>query len=294
MTTLLAACMGAISLQASRPTPLAELPFVHGPGRIWLKAHLNGKPVNAVLDTGASWCLADAATASAAGGKRGVGDIDMHGIGARHIDGWPAVGLRLSLDGLDAAENVPYAAALDRAQRKGETRMDVLVGGDFLKRFAVEIDYAALRVRFYDPKGYKPPANVKPLPIRLMDDRPVADLPLRLPGDDERTVSAQLDTGATGITLTGALVRRERLIERFPEAKVTVNSGGLGGRAPGRALNGLVGYLAGLVFFGTASLDITKGGATGPDAMYDALLGDDVWPNRLLILDYTRSTLYLS
>ena len=277
---------------AQRPKPLADLPFIHERGRVWLKAHLNGKAVDAVLDTGAAVCVADADAAKAAGAK-GERVGSANGIGTKAIDTWATMGLRLTLDGLDESQAVLYASDLSRMSGKNSRRVNVLVGGDLLKCYAVEIDYPISRLRLYDPKGYLPPEGAKRLALRFDADRPLVEIPLRLPGGDDEAVSALLDTGSTGIILTGSYAKRAHFADRFPDAKPYVGIGGLAGAAPGKQLAGVVGFLGGQVFAGLAAFDLSNGGLTGSGVAYDALLGDDLWSNRLVAFDYGRSVLYL-
>lgn len=278
---------------AQRPKPLADLPFVHERGRVWLKAHLNGKPVDAMLDTGAEVCIADADAANATG-VRGERIGSANGMGSKAIDTWATTGLTLTLDGCDAAQAVLYASDLSRMVGKGGHRPNALLGGDFLKRFVVEIDYPGSRVRLYDPKDYAPSEGTRRLALRFDTGRPVVDLPMRLPGGDEETVSALLDTGSIGISVTGEYIRRGHLLERFPDAKPYDGMGGIAGATPGRLLPGIVGFFGGMVFSGAVFLDLSKKGLTGPDVAYDTLAGDDLFANRLMTFDYGRSTLYLS
>ena len=279
------------ALLASGPKPLVDLPFVHEPGRIWIEVRLNGKPVQAMLDTGASVCVADADAARAAGARgRRLGSAD--GVGAGTIDTWSASGLRISLEGLPLGADVAYASDL-RRMTVGGRRAGALLGGDLLRRYAVEIDYPAGRVRFYDPASYNPPEGLRTVPVRLVDGTPVMRLPLRLPGDEESVVDAMLDTGGTGITLTAAFVRREGLLRRHPEAKPYAGPGGLGGSVSGRALDDVVAYLGGRALTGAALMVTEGGGATGEGAAYDVLLGDEGLRGRLVVLDYGRGRILL-
>lgn len=283
----------AAFLFAQAPKPLADVPFVHEAGRVWLKGSLNGRLVDAALDTGASYVVADAEAALAAGAKKGE-SFSVYSLGSQATETWPASGLVFTLDGLDARHDVAYATSLKRIQGEGPRRLRTLIGTDFIRRFVVQIDYPQSRVRFYEPKTYVPSEEWKVLPIRFVEKSPVVAVWLRLPGDEEKIVQAMIDTGTTGVTLTGSFAKREDLHRRFPNMKPYERAGGIGGRATGSLLYGVTGDFAGAPLYGAAFVDTTKVGATGPNAPFDALIGDDALVGRVVTLDYGRSKMYLS
>jgi predicted aspartyl protease len=84
-----------------------------------------------------------------------------------------------------------------------------VLGGDFLARYVVELDFAKRRVRFLDPERYEVPASVAAdgeavLPLKIAVARPA--LRARLDGEP---FDLLVDTGAqTGVLLSGAVAAR--------------------------------------------------------------------------------------
>ncbi len=286
------------TILAQDPKPVADLPFERQPGRVLLKAHLNDKPVVAMLDTGAGACVADADAAFAAGAHHNAdeGTYVAHGVGGRNVDAYYTSALSLKIDGLDDSQRIDYAIDLRALRVKNEKNaasVGALIGGDLLKRYVVEIDYPASRVRFYDPKAYAVRAGAKPYKLRFEDDRPVAPILIKLPGKDQEVIDALVDTGATGVTLTGSFVKKEGLLARYPDAKTFDGLPGLGGKTSVRTLPDAAGYV-GIQSFTSLYLDTTKAGLSGPEAPYDAIVGGDMLVNSIVAFDYGRSSMSMS
>ncbi|RYG20793.1 hypothetical protein EON82_19845, partial [bacterium] len=86
--------------------PIADLPFERVGNRIYLKATLNGKPVNAVLDTGAGSTVADTGVGEAAGAKK-IQEAIAGGAGANTVKAWIVSNLDLKLAGTDVQHSIP-------------------------------------------------------------------------------------------------------------------------------------------------------------------------------------------
>ncbi len=271
--------------------PLADVPFNASYGYIRVKAHLNGRPISAMLDTGSERCCADVGLARAVGARLKAETSRIASFSA-WSKAWRPTNLRLSLDGLKATHEVVLATPLSEFAGESGSRPGVLVGSDFLKRFVVEIDYPKSRLRFYDPKAYVPSPDADALPIRLVKGIPVAALSLKLPKSKPQSVQAAVDTGSSGIVaFTGALARRERLVRRLPEVKRYGIEGS--SRAKVWILEGSTESLGNLDFEGQVFVDDSKRGATGPRSPFDALLGGQLFAKCTLTFDYRQSKMYL-
>lgn len=241
-----------------------------------------------MLDTGAASLVADADVAKAAGGVMAK-KIDASGVGGGRIDAWKAQGLSLRLDGLDALFPVENTATLNRTTKPSAHRIGVLVGGDFMRRYAVEIDYPNALVRIYDPNDYVPRIGMMNLPLRFVDGKPVAELTVQLPGDTPRKLSAEVDTGSAGVRLTGAYVRREDLLARYPKAEPFSGAAGFAGAAPGRWLDGVEATFGTQDFSGPILLDTSKDGTTGAKAEIDAIIGGEVLRSSVVAFEYGKA-----
>lgn len=175
------------------------VPFALTPGnQIRFTALLEDRPVEAVLDTGASATLVAplASTAPIAGGQ------------AIAVGGTVAIGTRtigmLSVGGLARRGGSASVAPLPALATGGGSPVVLLVGADLLAHAALEIDYAARRFRLL-PSGRLPFTGVT-VPLRHAGDRGLYESELTLGG--RRVAPAIVDTGdGAGVTVTDAAWR---------------------------------------------------------------------------------------
>ncbi|GEM_PF-2672683 len=270
--------------------PLADVPFEHAPGRIWMRAALNGQPVDALLDSGASGLFAYEAAAERAQGTKGDA-FPVVGSGEGAGTGWNATGLRLTLPGTPIAAPVPFILAPARAL-PGRP-VEVAAGFDFLLRYAVEVDYGAQRLRLFNPWTYRPSPDYHELRVRFVGRRPVVALEARI-GDKARSLDVLLDSGAVGgLEITRKAAVREGLDDRFRDTKIEDAPGGIGGPSRVRRIGPVPLRLAGLDLAPDATVVMGERGASGADAEYDAILGDAVLRRFDVAFAYWRGRVYL-
>lgn len=284
------AVLAALLLSMQGPLPIADLPFEHGRGRVWLKATLNGQPVEAILDSGAAGIYALEAAATRAQGAKGL-PVSISGLGDSAARAWQASSLDLGLGSL--VLKVPYilAPAFEEAPRRP---MDVILGFDLLMRYAVEIDYGASRVRFYPSWSYRPPQDYQALRASFAGRNAVVDADLNLPGLGLRHVKAMLDTGSSfGVEISRKMALREGLDERYADIAVEKGPGGIAGKTQVRRLRGGSLTLVGTELPAETRVSMTSGGMGGAKSDYDVLVGDDVLRHFDLVFHYWRGRVYL-
>lgn len=163
-------------------------------GLIELDGAVNGRPVRAVVDSGAQFTAVDAALAERLG-LPATGALPMIAFG---VSGRPTVtrtvGLDLALPGLSVARL--RAAKLDLAGLSAATgrALSVLVGRDVLGRLVLDVDFPARRVAFHRPGAWGPPADATVLPLDLQAGAPMMEV--RVEGV---ALEVMVDTGATGV-----------------------------------------------------------------------------------------------
>lgn len=177
---------------------LAELPILAAtePNRVVIDlAASGGRPLRVLLDTGASHSYAT---------PRAAREL---GLSVRRLKSSPY--RRKTVLGRDLQLLVDTSSS-DTAARTGWEY--VFLGGDFLSRYVVEIDFHAVRVRFLDPERYQ-------VPERASDARSVV-LGFQLHGNtptieaevDGTTMPFLLDTGAQGTAiLSGRWAERAKV-----------------------------------------------------------------------------------
>lgn len=178
--------------------PVVAFPFDEDEGHILVRGEIEGSgPLWLILDTGASGSLIDAAQARSLGLK--LEDAFPVTGAAGVVDAFAVSGASIRLPGVELRNQELTALPLDfLASGKGRP-VAALLGADVFRRFVVEIDYAAERLRLHDPARYVPQGG-EVLPLTLIDDQPYVKAQLVLPGG--RTVDGDfaVDTGS-GFTL---------------------------------------------------------------------------------------------
>ena len=202
---------------------------------VFVAGRAGDRSLDLVLETGAGMTLLDREV----GGRLGlaiVGSIPGTAAGAAISEMSIAVLPRLEVAGEFVADLSVVLAPLATLQAHAGRRFDGLLGADVLRRFVVEIDYAAGFVELHDPArfAYRGGGAVVPFSI----DRNLIVVDAAVVGADGREFPGRfvLDTGAGGpnaIVLAGAFADRQGLESEFAGG-VDVVGQGLGGGVAGR------------------------------------------------------------
>lgn len=176
-------------------------------GLVLLTGRVNGKAdVEFILDTGAPvTVLID--------GPRTLG-LALDSSRARQLGpaGNPAApigdiqeGFEVAFDRVTlsklAAVVVP-AKTMPCRERFDEIGFGGVIGADLFRRFVVEIDPAAKRVRLHDPSGWQPPADSASLTLAFRFGHPFVETTVTTPGDAAIPLRMNVDTGMNrGLTL---------------------------------------------------------------------------------------------
>ncbi len=139
-----------------------ELPIRFRDGLLWLEVNVpqSDKPLNFLLDTGASVSVLDLNTAQRLGLKLGA-QVSVTGVGTTLSGHWPvemsAKANQIELPGKYLALDLSKLSAACSNSVEG------LVGADFLSDQVVQIDYAAQKLRLL---AAKPPGeNADSIPL---------------------------------------------------------------------------------------------------------------------------------
>lgn len=177
---------------------LRWVPFDLTPGnQIRFTAMIEGAPTTAVLDTGVSTSVVSRAYAERARLKvqpRGSADA----IGGNVAIGWTAT-RNIAFGGLTRRGGGVGVAALPADATGSERPIDMLVGQDLIDRYALDIDYAAMRFRLL-PSGTLPFRGAS-APLSRSSDRGLYVTELEIGGQHIRPMV--IDTGdGSAITLS--------------------------------------------------------------------------------------------
>lgn len=165
------------------------VPFDLHHNKIMFDVLIEGREATAMLDSGATFTALDAGFAKAAGLELGNSAAVGAAVGRVTAHKLPSVEFEIAghLKG-----RMPMAAIdLSRASAVLGRKLDVIVGGELLRKSAVLVDFSTQTLRFLRP-GWRPPGFTA-LIVRLDRHYPLVDVQV---GDE--TLVALLDLGSNG------------------------------------------------------------------------------------------------
>jgi hypothetical protein len=275
-----------------------RLPFESYHGLIFLTARVNGsEPLSFCFDTGASLTVINEPRAVALGlalrDRRLIAGRDG---GEGTLNFAFAKGVAIDLGDARFAPDQVGVTSFALAEKLLGHPMDGVLGGDFISRYVVEIDYAGKTLTLYEPKAYRADradAAGATLPLRMINGIQCVSARLKLPGREALDLVFGIDTGdGGGMGLNSPFATRRKLIESMPKV-VPGFAAGVSGESPvvtGRAESltlGRVAILNPTVGFSQA----TKGAHSWAD--FDGFLGSEIWRRFRVTLDYSRKQMRL-
>lgn len=172
----LAGLIGAAAFGLAAPARAQNrVPFQTHSNKIFVPVFVNGTPVEAILDSGASASGLDRAFAAQLG-VRGRGRFRINGLQGAAAGAW-AQGVSLAVAGLSIPE--PRVAVLDLSAfaRVFQRPVEAVLGRDLFDRFVVEVDHVGKTLGLHPRQGFSPPAGARTValtPLRDLMTAPVA------------------------------------------------------------------------------------------------------------------------
>ena len=136
------------------------LPFeFFGGARIFVTVKVNGHPVKAMLDSGASATVIDGRFAGTLG-LRPHGDAagDGAGGGGRYGE---VEGVKLGLGDMTITAHPAVVIDLADVERQLGHPLPIILGGEVFRQSVVDIDFRRRRIAFRDPSRFKAPAEAQ-------------------------------------------------------------------------------------------------------------------------------------
>ena len=173
--------------QASQEIP-AEIPFEFQEGLLWIKVTVpeSPKPLNFLVDTGAGVSAINRGTADRLALHLGS-EVNVHGVETTLSGRW-VKGIRVTAGTASLPGNY-VVVDLSRLSRSCERPVDGLLGADFFRGRAIQLDFQAQMVRILKQVDSAPHAETLPLQIRPCGMR----VPISVNGHTRQWV--RLDTG---------------------------------------------------------------------------------------------------
>lgn len=198
--------------------------------RIFIPVTVQGRPVDAMLDSGAEVTVVDRAFAEEIGLVAQGGVTAVGTGGSETVAIAPGFDVRLGgaeLKGVTVAimDLSPISQALGR-------RIPVLLGKEMMNQAITDIDFAARRIRLVAPEAFVPPPGT--VELALTPVKGLRALPVSIEGGP--TVMAMFDLGnGSPLALFPGYAAEARVMEGRRASAVM--AGGLGGAAPSPLFN---------------------------------------------------------
>jgi hypothetical protein len=279
----------AHALMLLQTGPVAELPIVLKGTKVHVKAIAAGKPLDVVVDTGASTSVIETKLV----GDSGEGTPDPH-FGSMHAtSARPIPGYEIAFIGSSLKHKINVAMSLEKLAPFAGHRLEAIVGYDLFRNYVVEFDFENKKLRLWSPSSYAVP-KVKPLPVRFQGNHPHIDGTVTLFGNSY-PVDIKIDTGAgTGLSLTKRFVDSNSLGKSISKLPLITTGAGVDGPILGRRQR-----ISGFEFAGnrikSPVTHFTESGSAilGAEARFDALLGAEILHQFKLSVDYPGKKVYL-
>lgn len=169
------------------------LPFASRQPLIIVEARVNGRKLNALVDSGAQFTVLDRAVAQSFG-PDATYPLPMMAYG---VGGGPQVsrGINVDVQVGGMALTQLKAAVLDLGPLAGGAGLAVplVIGQDVLNAVVADVDYPGRRVRFSDPATYELPAGAEPVPVEKQGKA----LATRVEVEGSAPIAVVIDTGAS-------------------------------------------------------------------------------------------------
>lgn len=182
--------------------------------RIFVPLQINGRPVDAMLDSGVSLLVVDKTFAADLGLKRDAG-FTAHGLGGQaggDFSNGPADvdlgGLTLHSNRIAIMDLSPWSDLIGR-------RLDVMLGRELFDQVMVDLDFDGRQIALHDPRRFGSPPGMTAL--RTREAHGVRSVPLRI--DGAAPVQAAFDLGAgDALSMSARYAARHRTLSRRPTA----------------------------------------------------------------------------
>jgi hypothetical protein len=160
----------------------------------------NSAPLSLLLDTGYSMTMLHPDYVGVFGLKRAGRGVTIVGIaGEEHADTFEGPVFQFG----ETTWQPRRVAALPSSSPSRGRRRDGILGSGFFRRFVVEIDSQAKRLRLREPDTFLYEGRGEILNLRFSGDTPVVEAMVRLPNGTETAARFEIDTGCDGAICVG-------------------------------------------------------------------------------------------
>jgi hypothetical protein len=286
-------------LYLKREVKKVDIPFEYHNGFIIVRVLLNDIfPLQFILDTGAEHTILN---------KRQITDLLQVDYDRRltimgadlstELYAYLVRGIKIQVGNIVGLNRSILVLEEDYVKFESFTGIEVhgILGSDFFRRFIVKINYQRQLITLYDPQYFKPPkTGYDVVPIEVDRHKPYFRGQVLFQKDTVTNLKLLLDTGAS-LSLLLETSSHPNLF--LPEHSIPSDLGvGLGGQVKGYLGRTSKFELADFQFQEviTHFQDLSMIADTTIESNRNGLIGNNILSRFTLIIDYYRSTLYLS
>ncbi|HEY6307700.1 MAG TPA: aspartyl protease family protein [Candidatus Angelobacter sp.] len=259
---------------------------------VYVPVRVNGsRTLQFVIDTGAYYSVLNESTAREIGLQPGPGEQASVGSGEGGAKLWHAKDISFELGTSTIPSPDVVVLSLQDIERISGRTIDGVLGADLFRRYVVEIDYTARRIRLFDPQTYVYDGHGKAISLTI-SGVPLAQASVTLPGRKPVEGLFLIDTGShSALGLNTPFVEKNSLLDGVKA--LSSSDVGIGGEWPK-----LIGRVQSLEF-GDFAIDqpVTdfsqaKSGARS-NAMFSGIIGGAILRRFTVIFDYSRHQMIL-
>ncbi|MGB8543682.1 MAG: retropepsin-like aspartic protease [Candidatus Acidiferrales bacterium] len=264
--------------QFSSAEQRAVIPFELRQNTIFLKVKIAGsdEPLDFTFDTGSGSTYLDTAVAKRLGLKPS-GSGTVHGAGSGEVPVEYLDSVTLELAGLTSSGHRLKVTNLSGLK----PHQDGFVGYDFIKRFAITIDYAAAKMTIADPSTFTYSGPGESFPVKFRGPWPYIDGTVVVSGVKPESGEFLVDSGSSDAVDEPSIAKTTG-----PVRKVQT---GVGLGQPGEGVVGRALYLQ----LGSFRLEGPIDSCCSENPDQKRMIGTEVLRRFTVILDYARSRIIL-
>ncbi len=185
---------------ADKPKRITSIPFEVVGTYVIVKAKINDSSVlNLILDSG----IRNTIITELVSGDRislNYSDVkELMGLGSgEHLQAYASNSNTLHIGKLKLQNRTVYVLQNDvfNLSKHTGTKINGLLGSDFFRDYAVEIDYTRKRISFYEPNSLTTPKGYGSLPMTIEAQKMFIELSVIEPDSSQKKVKMLIDTGA--------------------------------------------------------------------------------------------------
>lgn len=228
--TLTLLSIAAAAAPAQPPTPLATVPFSIVGDHIVVDAQVNGRAGRFILDTGSGAATVVPDFANGLDLQTRGAPVEVSGAGSGTTTIRMGEAREVKLGSLTLGRMPIMVLTADPFKPIGQP-MSGAFGYDVFAKWAIEIDFAAEKLNFYQPSAYWPPKDAIVMPIDLSLRIPTISVEVR-PRPNARPVHAKLvlDTGTSRFVVVFAkdFAARHGIASLSPRRTLALGTGSAG------------------------------------------------------------------